>query len=161
MNMSEHPKRLRASGTAGSQREEAVRLHEWCCFVLETMARLHPELTSLTGWKDGFDVALREGWVSALRTSVKDLLEWIHGLKAADCARIDEALRSRFGAGLAENTRAMGGKVRAIIKRGNIEDDDECRLIQSWLEMIAGNPKKRSEMKAINELVERSLTGRV
>ena len=54
----------------------------------------------------------------------------------------------------------MGEEVHAIVGRGNIADDDECRLLQSWLEMIAGEPKRRSEMNAVNGLVERYLTGR-
>ena len=107
----------------------------------------------------GLDVGLREGRVSALRVSAKDLLEWVHGLKAGHRARIDEALRSRLGTGLAEDMRAMGQEVKAIVERGTILDD-ECRLLRSWVEMIAGDPKKRSEMDAINKLMERFLTGR-
>jgi len=50
--------------------------------------------------------------------------------------------------------------VKAIVERGTIDDDDECRLLRSWVEMIAGDPKKRSELDAINKLMERFLTGR-
>ena len=124
------------------------------------MAQLHPEMKSLETLMYGLEVALREGKLAPLRAGAKDLLEWVHGLKPGDRARIDQALRSKFGIGLAEHRRAMGQEVRAIVERGMINDDDECRLLQSWIEMIAGDPKKQSEIAQVSTMIQRYLTGR-
>jgi hypothetical protein len=100
IHMAQNRKNPGPRGTTDSRREEAARLHEWCRVVLDTMAELHPEMTSRADSMHGLDGALREGRVSAFRVATKDLLEWVHGLKPSDRARIDQVLRSRFGVGL-------------------------------------------------------------
>src|SRR5947209_319484 len=158
--MSQNRKNPGPLGDADSRKKEAARLHEWCRVVLDTMSELHPEMTSRASLMYGLDVALREGKVAALRIGTKDLLEWVHGLKPGDRARIDQALRSKFGTGLAEDMRAMAQEVKAILERGIINDEDEFRLLQSWVEMINTDPKKQSGTAVISKLMERFVKDR-
>ncbi len=147
--------------SADSRRKELLHLYEWCCIVLEALAQLGPGMEEArAGRMHGLDEALKRGWVSPFWQAKNDLLEWAHGLNPAQRARIDQALRSKFGTGLPENKRFMGQEVKAIVRRGVIKDENEFRVLQSWVGIIEGDPKKRRELGAVTRLMGRFLTGR-
>jgi len=105
------------------------------------------------------DQALPYGRVGDFRQGVTFLLEWIHMMDAPSRARIDEALRAKLGVGLADADDAMGKEIRSIIMRGAIKDDDECRLLQSWLEIGRSSGGKKADVKEVRRLIDEYLTG--
>lgn len=99
-------------------------------------------------------------WCKVVLETLAQVLEWVHGLSPGERVRVDQALRSMFGTGLAENTLAVAEDVKAILERRIVKNEDEFRLLQSWAEIITTDPNKRSEMDAMTKLMERFLTGR-
>jgi hypothetical protein len=144
-----------------SRKKEVLHLYEWCRVVLEALVQLDPGMAKYRDdWMQSLDGALQLGRVSPFREAANDLLEWVHGLNPGARARVDQALRSKFGTGLAEDTLALADDVKAILERRIVKNEDEFRVLQSWAEIIADDPNKRSEKDAISKLMERFLTGR-
>ena len=125
---------------------------------METWAEFDPLKEAYRAdWTRRLVDALQMGWVSGLREAATVLGASIQGLTLGERARIDVALRSKLGTGLTEAMRATADEVKGIVKRGTVDDDDEFRLLQVWVDMISGDPKQEPELDAINTLMEKYL----
>ncbi len=149
-----------ASGSAADKDSEMLRLHKWCRIVLQAMERMDPQTTLYADLMRNLDETLRRRRIAALRVAARDVLEWVRGLKPADQAVIDKALRSELGSGLSEDSASMREEVRAIVRRGAIRDDDEYRLVRSWADMESGPAERTLDVATLVSLMDQYIAGR-
>ncbi len=137
------------------RQKKLVKLHDWCL----TLSSLILAGDSSKGSTDdealrlSIDSALRRGDLRGLEEAARDLHEWASGLSPAMRARIDRELRARFGRGLTEQAEDLARAVQAIVKRGRIVTEDECRLLEARADQIRGDSARADELAAIGGLL--------
>jgi hypothetical protein len=138
------------------EREEEVRrLHAWGRIVLETFRELSPDsAVSFEGMMRGLDNAAQKGNLKGLRMAERDLLEMIHLMPSQLRVRVDQALRSRLGTAVSEQITNLESQVEAIVARGGIENEDEYRLVKSWLDLPTNRPRTEAEVARVQKLLE-------
>ncbi len=140
--------------------KKLVRLHEWCRTLLGLI--LEKGSGKESGRDEaahfGLDVAFSNGDLRGLEEAARDPYEWASGLSPAMRARVDRELRARFGRGLTEEAEDLARAVRAILKRGRIVTEDECRLLEARGDLIRGDSARVDELAAISGLL-RDYTG--
>jgi hypothetical protein len=137
----------------GSQREAEMReLRDWCVAILHAIGQFDPT-GSYSQAEQGVEAAFQRGDLRGLKMVARDVQEWATALSPADQQKLDQALRSRFGHGLAERADDAYREVAQILKRGQIDTQDEYRLLRIRVEAIHADESKRAELEKINELL--------
>ncbi len=91
--------------------------------------------------------------IRGLRIITKDKIEMTRLAPPEKRERLDKLLRSQFGAGLEDEDHKYDEKISKILKRGRIENEDECRLLLVHADEIYADQSKRDELTAINCLL--------
>lgn len=141
------------------RQKKLAELHDWCwtlsSLILEGSMSANDEALRL-----GIDSALSRGDLRGLETVARDLHEWASGLSPIMRARIDRELRVKFGRGLTEEAEDLARAARAILKRGRIVTDDECRFLEALADQITGDSARTHELAAIRALLKSYLETR-
>lgn len=139
---------------ASSQREaEMKELRDWCIVILQFMSQLDPSSGLYAQGEQAIKAAFQRGNHRGLKMVASDVREWATALSPAYRQRLDQNLRARFGRGLIEKADESRGEVERILRRGQIDTQDEYRLLMSRVEEIYADESRRTELEKINELL--------
>ncbi|MCL4684864.1 hypothetical protein KJ059_08940 [Myxococcota bacterium] len=128
-------------------------LRDWCIAILQFMAQVDPSSGVFAHAEQATEAAFQRGDLRGLKMVARDVREWATALSPADQQRLDEVLREQFGRGLTEEAEGLRAEVGRILRRGQIDTQDEYRLLLSRADEIYADPSKQDELKSINELL--------
>jgi hypothetical protein len=140
--------------------DEVNTLADWCeCmhrFIFDRSLAFRP------GFEDMLEVQLSgtrnaraRGDLRGLRMVHRDLTEAARDLPAKDREELDGILRQRFGRGLESAEEEIALTARKIIERGVIDNAEEFRILEAWLNVLLEDPSKRGEAEEVSILLAR------
>lgn len=132
---------------------EMKELRDWCVAILQFMARIDPSSGVYAQGEQAVEAALQRGNHRGLKMVARDVREWAAALSPGDRHDLDEALRSRFGRGLAEEADDVREQIERILQRAHINTQDEYHLLLHRADEIAADETKRIELSRITELL--------
>jgi hypothetical protein len=142
-----------AMRTKATNDADSEAMAKWCRTVLRFLAdRGHlnePMRVQLEGIVS--DCATRRD-VRGLRQVQRDFREMTRALSGDDRGRLDGLLSGFSG----PTTSQERGEIAAILARGEVENEDEYRLLMGRVDEIFQDPSKNDELEAINNLLARS-----
>lgn len=94
-----------------------------------------------------------DGDLRGFQDIISYYLEGLRDLTPDEVIKVDQRLREKSGIGLKTVQRAVQKKVREILKRGKVGTADEYRILQSRVEEIFDDPKKKEEHGKIVEVL--------
>lgn len=83
----------------------------------------------------------------------RDVAEWATDLSPQHQQQLDELLASKFGRGLTDERKDVQKEIARVLRRGQIDTADECRLLMARADEIYADDAKRSELEKINRLL--------
>lgn len=139
---------------ANSQREaEMKELRDWCVVIIRFLAEFDPSSGVFAQSEQAIEAAFQRGNFRGLKMVASDVREWTTALSPSDQQRLDQLLRSRLGRGLTEEAKEVSSEIDRILRRGQIDTQDEYRLLVSRADEIYADDSKRAELEKINELL--------
>ena len=133
--------------------DELNFLAEWSRVILAFIGEITSEPGLLRSFEAGVDRSVERRDLRGLRMMSKDLTEWARSLSVRDQEKLDQLLRARFGHGLSEAAEDARGEINRILRRGQIDTQDEYRLLMSRAEEIYADDSKAGELEQINRLL--------
>ena len=94
----------------------------------------------------------KQNW-KGLQMTVRDLIEMTESLSLSDYNHLNGILHKEFGKTIVDLKTNTQKKIKAIIKRGEINTTDEYRMIQSRIDEICGDKKKAAELEVLKQLL--------
>ena len=88
-----------------------------------------------------------------LRMVARDLAEWASDLSPEQQEQLDEQLRAQLGRGLRDVRQDTQKEIARILRRGQIDTADECRLLIARADEIYADKSKAGELEQINRLL--------
>lgn len=128
-------------------------LAEWCEFVQRYKFSRPGFEDVLEMSLDGIRRAKERRDLKGLRIVYRDLLESVRGLRPEQQAELDRQLLERFGHGLQKGHRDIEKEALRVLKRGTVNNADEYRVLEAWLNVIFEDPSKVDEANCINNLL--------
>jgi hypothetical protein len=128
-------------------------LAEWCEFVQRFKFSRPGFEDALEMSLDGIKRAKERRDLRGLRIVYRDLLESARGLRPEQQVELDRQLLERFGHGLQKGHRDLEKVALRILKRGTVNNADEYRALESWLDVIQNDPSQREHAKRIGLLL--------
>ena len=149
-----------------SSKEKMRKLHElseWCVFLTRAQFDFatanHSDANdqffgeTLELKLDAIERAKVRGDLRGLRMIYRDAKEMARGLAATHREELERRLRERFGRGLESGQRDLELRAGKILKRGRINDAEEYRTLEGWLDVILHDPSMQNETGRINALL--------
>ena len=115
---------------------DLVYQKNWCKTILRFMTGKFGESKGLGIFMEIVD---QQKTGAHFKSLVTDLLEWMKVLSAADFAELDLLLIRGFGQGLYSQLKDLKNEISVIRSRGYIINEDEYRLVLSYLDQYVPN----------------------
>jgi hypothetical protein len=136
-----------------SRPEELLQLRDWCTAIVRYIASLSAPEPLFVGMEEAIDRAFERRDLRGLRMVARDLAEWASDLSPEHQEQLDGQLLAQLGRGLRDARQDAQNEVSRILRRGQIDTADECRLLMSRADEIYADDSKRAELERINALL--------
>lgn len=126
---------------------------KWCISIVDYLIAKAPNVL-MDEFREGI-LNLKENKIGTkqLDSIEVNLIEWANGLSKKDVDELNLILDNRFGSNLDDANNKSLKKIKTIVKRGKINNEDEFRLLTTRVDEIYANDKRKSELESINELL--------
>jgi hypothetical protein len=153
------------------QLKELKYIYEWCktiqlyinahnedCFDKGLMQELDPEYAEQNPSLHDYlirvlDRAYAEQNLVGLRASLNDYNETASDLPLEQFEELNQILREKFGEDLVHNRQKELAKIKRIVNRGKINNENEYRLIKSRIEEIINDENRVTEIHILDGLL--------
>ena len=129
---------------------ELERMGDWSNAVLDYLLMHEPGSITSRGMKSLLPKIIEDGDLREMKYLFGDLLEFVGLLPPEYQVELDKYLREEIDRGLFDEIRSKNKRIALIIRRGEVADDDEYRLL---LERFNDTTKIGKKTEALNELV--------
>lgn len=140
------------ANNVSANRLEVAELGRWCSLVVRYLSTLGNEIL-LGEVEKAVANAIKSGNLRGLKTLKRDFLEWARGLTPAQQRGLDAALNAAGLPTLASENKSEEATVLRIIARGKIKNDDEYRLLSSWMDVLLDDGSKRDEAAKLDAML--------
>lgn len=141
-----------SSARRSSHTEEPAQLRDWCTAIVRFMASVSAP-APLFREMEAIERAFERRDLRGLRMVARDLAEWASDLSPEHQEQLDGQLLAQLGRGLRGARQDAQNEVSRILRRGQIDTADECRLLMSRADEIYADDSKRAELERINALL--------
>lgn len=138
---------------SSSHTEEPLQLRDWCTAIVRFMASVSEPAPLFREMEEAIERAFERRDLRGLRMIARDVAEWASDLSPEHQEQLDEQLLAQLGRGLRDARQDTQKEVSRILRRGQIDTADECRLLMSRADEIYGDDSKRAELERINALL--------
>ncbi len=137
--------------------QEFINAHEDDSFDVELMQDLDSAFAEQNPSMHDYlirvlDKAYLEQNLVGLRSSINDYNEDARDLTPAELEELNAILREKFGEDLVHNRQKDLAKIKRIIKRGKINNEDEFRLLKGWIDELL-EEEKIEEAQLLDKLM--------
>lgn len=136
---------------------EMKYIKDWCITILEFMAM------KSSGLKPFYEVTKdnllknytknNKNILKGFKEGYRDINEMAKNLPNDDYLELNKVLVSKFGKSLEDINKKEFSKLDKVIKRGEILNDNEYRLLEDRANEISQSTRQSPEIKTINELL--------
>lgn len=138
---------------SASRPEELLQLRDWCTAIVRFMASVSDSALLFGEMEEAIERAFERRDLRGLRMVARDLAEWAGDLSPERQEQLDEQLLAQLGRGLRNARQDAQNEISRILRRGQIDTADECRLLMSRADEIYADDSKRAELERINALL--------
>lgn len=135
------------------QLKELTHINDWCLTILNFMIAKYEEGLGPKMFIEVINDAYQKQNLKGLRCIYNDTNEWAKGLPQTDLDELNKLLKNRFGVDLLKQIHRDLDKITEIIKKGNISNEDEYRLLLSRVDEIYDDKRKKNEVETLNKLL--------
>ncbi|MCQ2320438.1 MAG: hypothetical protein MJZ91_03785 [Bacteroidales bacterium] len=137
--------------------QEFINAHEDDSFDVELMQDLDPTFAEQNSSMHDYlirvlDKAYLEQNLVGLRSSINDYNEDACDLTPSEFEELNAILREKFGEDLVHNRQKDLAKIKRIIKRGKINNEDEFRLLKGRIDELL-EEEKVEEAQLLDKLM--------
>ena len=133
--------------------EELALLRDWSICIVRFIC----DLDEATDLFKQFDKTLRSAFDSGnlrgLRMAARDNAEWAGDLPSDQFRKLDVLLVTKFGKGLSDSANEIEQEIEHILGHGQIDGEDQYRLLLARAGAICEDESKRAELDKINSLL--------
>jgi len=133
-----------------SQLTEMYFMRDWCNFICNFIAECGHK--SFEDMQVDVDENYQKGYFEGFREGFVDINESAKDLPRHEFIELNKRLKEKFGKTLADFDKKKEKKISAVLKRGNVRNEDEFRLVQDYIENIWDNPLKKNEFETLQRL---------
>lgn len=138
--------------TSQDRTAELSALRDRCVAIVRFIAELGDPGDLFAQTEEAIHAAFERGDLRGLKMVSKDVDEWAKALSSSQRAKLDDVLRSRFGAEC-RNAKEEARELARILQRGTITDREEYSLLSRRADEICADGSKSGELEKINELL--------
>ena len=91
--------------------------------------------------------------LKGLQSIKNDLIEMLKDVPSSEIQRLDEALIQKIGLSYSQIDGQSAKRIKTILKRGKINNDEEFRFIQSYLNELKDTSLPESDLNRMEELL--------
>ncbi len=145
------------------QEIEATFIKDWCTAVIDFIYSKYNEQASFGEmFKDAFSEETKQRYLKELNPSIylkglrmafNDTNEMAMGAPQSIQEELNKLLRKKFGKDLMTYSKKIQKKIAQIKEAGKISNEDEYRLIMSYIDSIYNDESKREELELLNNLL--------
>ncbi len=135
------------------QQQELEHIKDWCITIIDFIIKKGGVPIVMTEIKRVVNNSYAKKNLRGLRTCSKDLNEWAKGFSDSDVSELNILLTEKCGENLTNETKKTSGKIKQIIKRGKINNENEYRTLLSKVDEIYDDNRKKNEVEALNKLL--------
>lgn len=146
--LSEVPRKQRSSSA-----EELAQLRDWSVAIVRFIAGVSEPAPLFNQMEEAISQAFERRDLRGLRMVSRDVAEWATDLSPQHQQQLDELLTSELGRGLTDERKDTQKEIVRILKRGQIDNEDECRLLMARADEIYADGARRTELEEINKLL--------
>ena len=132
--------------------EELIFLKEWNETIVKFFV-LKSKDNSLEIFHQIINETFNKSDLKGMRMIYKDLNEGINDLSLIEFNELNQLLSQKFGTDLTECNNKNLTKIKQIVKKGNINNDEEYRLILNRVEEIYADDNQKEETEILNMLL--------
>lgn len=132
---------------------ELELIKDWCLTILIFITDKSNNNPIINQMKDVIINSYNNQNIKELINCKSDIIEWIKGFSQNDTEELNNLLRDKFGNDLVIESNNIIRKIKYIIKKGKITNDNEYRLLLSRVDEIYQNDSKQMELKKLNKLL--------
>lgn len=136
--------------------EELLFIKDWTILILDLIVKTYGTDPVGDCFKDLQKVILLEYEkqnLKGLRYVFKDVNDLAHEFEPSKLEQLNMLLKERFGKNLNYYSATLTRKVKQIIKKGEIKNPDEFRLLKDRAEVIFADEEFHAELREINKLL--------
>ena len=142
-----------AGKTQPDHSEELSQLAEWCRTILGVIKGVSPKPEVYSHFDDAIARSVGKSDLRGLRAMSKDFTQWAESLQPALQVELDKQLRARCGRGLREERGDSQKEIARILRRGQIDNEDEYRLLMAHADEIYADESRAEELERVNSLL--------
>ncbi|OJV35346.1 MAG: hypothetical protein BGO33_08735 [Bacteroidia bacterium 43-41] len=132
--------------------EELTFLKEWNETIINFLI-LKSKDNSLDIFHQIITETFNKSDLRGMRMIYKDLNEGANDLPLMELNELNQLLSKKFGRNLTEYNNKNLAKIKRIVKKGNISNEEEYRLILNRVEEIYADDTQKDETKILNMLL--------
>lgn len=132
--------------------EELIFLKEWNETIVKFFV-LKSKNNSLEIFHQIINETFNKSDLKGMRMIYKDLNEGANDLPLIEFNELNQQLSQKFGTDLTECNNKNLTKIKQIVKKGNINNDEEYRLILNRVEEIYADDNQKEETEILNMLL--------
>lgn len=133
--------------------QELQDLRDWCIAVVRFICDLSTATELYTQFEEAIENAHQRRDLRGLKMVSNDLTQWASDLPPEEQDRLERQLTDRFGWGLAKERHDAARRVASILRRGQIDSEEQYRLLVEHADEIHADESKTDEMQQINSLL--------
>lgn len=135
------------------QIKELIHIKEWCLTVMNFMISHYEGKDVFIQFSEVIKEGFNKQDLRGMRYVYKDTNEWAKGLPLTHIEELNRILNEKFGEDIKKQTDRDITKISRIIKNGEINSEDEYRLILNRVEEIYADDNKKEEVLKLNKLL--------
>lgn len=152
----ENPLPFNKKNLRDSQKEKLEFEKIWCDTILDFLIDNMSETIVFRMYKERIDESYQRKRLGDFRFYITDLMELVNNVISGKKLRmLDCLLVEQLGVGLRWQYEKIRKKIQLIKKKGELENEDEYRLILAYIDQIYSNPSKADELQKFNRLLNK------
>jgi hypothetical protein len=138
------------------QLKELTHIRDWCLTILDFMIDRYGQHHSFVTQKDLIIKIYNAQDLRGLRYIYRDSNEWGKNLPTLESTEeLNKMLCEKFGKDLQACSKQNLLKIKKIIKRGNISNEREFRVVHNRVNEIYQDSTKKEEIEILNNLLSK------
>lgn len=132
---------------------ELFFIKEWCLTIMEFMMSYYKKKEIFEEFVDIVKNSFFKQDLRGIKYLYNDTNEWIKDLPDSEVKKLNQILYDKFKVDLQCQNNKDIKKIRQIVKRGKISNEDEYRLLLSRVEDIYDKTENQDEVEQLNRLL--------
>ncbi len=135
------------------QLKESKYIKEWCLTILDFMTSKNSNTPIINQTKSVIVETYNNQNIKGLRYCNKDINEWARSMPQTDLDELNSLLQDKFGENLVKENNKDLDKVKLVVKKGKISNENEYRLLLCRVDEIYENERKKEEVEILSKLL--------